>query len=205
MKLKLLVAFSFLATIVLPSHAASLSKRYSYFTINGKTSAEIERELQRRGPKVGSTGSRHPGATEMEFRTRLEFSERGNVCSVSKATVRLKARLILPRWRQRKRAKREMAIIWDTLSADIKRHEESHVIIAKNHARELEKRLERLRTSRGCDEVERMAEKTTKEVLAKHDEAQQRFDRIEGISFERRMLRLLRYRLQQIEAGRLPG
>ncbi len=205
MKLKLLVAAACLLAMGWPSHAASLSKRYSYFSINGKTSAEIETELQRRGPKVGSTGSRHPGATEMEFRTRLEFAERRKTCTVSKATVRLKARLILPRWRQRKRAKRELAIIWDTLSADIKRHEESHVIIAKNHARKLEKRLERLRSSRGCDEVEQMAEQTTREVLAEHDLAQQRFDRIEGISFERRMLRLLRYRLQQIEAGRLPG
>lgn len=205
MKLKLLVALIYLAVSVVPSHAASLSKRYSYFSINGKTGVEIETELARRGPKVGSTGLRHPGATEMEFRTRLEFSENRGTCRVSKATVRLKARLILPRWRQRKRAKRELAIIWDTLSADIKRHEESHVIIAKNHARELENRLEQLRSRRGCDEVERKAEKTTKEVLAKHDRAQQRFDRIEGISFEKRMLRLLRYRLQQIESGRLPG
>jgi predicted secreted Zn-dependent protease len=31
------------------------------------------------------------------------------------------------------------------------------------------------------------------------------FDRVEGKNFESRIIRLLKYRLEQIEAGRLPG
>ena len=135
----------------------------------------------------------------------MEFTEKSSSCAVTKADVQLKARIILPRWRQRKRAKRDLAIIWDTLSADIKRHEESHVIIAKNHARELETRLRKIRSRKGCEDAEAKTKKITQEILDKHDREQQRFDRIEGISFEKRMLRLLKYRLQQIEAGRLPG
>jgi predicted secreted Zn-dependent protease len=40
-------------------------------------------------------------------------------------------------------------------------------------------------------------------VLAKHDDAQERFDRVEGINFENRLLRLLKYRIERIEDGRL--
>jgi predicted secreted Zn-dependent protease len=37
-------------------------------------------------------------------------------------------------------------------------------------------------------------------VLAKLEKAQNDFDKVEGINFERRLIRLLIYRLQRIEA-----
>ena len=36
-----------------------------------------------------------------------------------------------------------MALLWDTLAADIKRHEERHAEIARNHARKPEDELPR--------------------------------------------------------------
>ncbi len=186
-----------------PAHAADLAKRYSYFSIRGTTLEEIEKELNRHGPKVKSTGSRHPGATEMEFRTRLKYRDRGNICEIASSQVSLSVKMILPRWRRSARASRETAIIWDTLASDIKRHEESHVVIAKNHAMELEKTLGKLKSRRGCGDLQNRVAVETDRILARHDAAQERFDRIEGINFERRMTRLLRYRIERIEDGRL--
>ncbi len=196
-------AAAFLAPVAaLPAHSASVSKTYSYFSIGGKTLGEIEKELDRRGPKVESTGQRHPGATTMEFTTRLTFED-GKRCRVANADVRVKARIKLPRWRARSSASRETSLVWDTLSSDIKRHEESHVIIAKNHARELEHALKAMGTLQDCETAKAKAKKITDRVLAKHDDAQERFDRVEGINFENRLLRLLKYRIERIEDGRL--
>mgnify|MGYP003700697785 FL=1 len=38
--------------------------------------------------------------------------------------------------------------------------------------------------------------------MQKHDQAQERFDRVEGKTFEDRMMRLLTYRLQRMEKRR---
>ena len=103
-----------------------------------------------------------------------------------------------------RRAEKEVRLIWDTLARDIKRHEESHLSIAKNHGRRLEDRLKALPRRRRCAVLAAEVEKTTARVLAEHDAAQEHFDRVESINFESRFLRLLRYRLEQIEAGRLP-
>lgn len=197
------VALISLAMPSAPAGAASVSKSYSYFSIGGNTLGEIEKELERRGPQVNSTGQRHPGATTMEFTTRMTFKE-GDRCAIADAHVRVKARIKLPRWRARSRASRETSVVWDTLSSDIKRHEESHVIIAKNHARELEKALLSLDSQNDCDTVKAKAKQVTERVLEKHDDAQERFDRVEGINFENRLLRLLQYRIERIEDGRLP-
>lgn len=185
------------------AHAASVAKTYSYFTVGGTTVEEIERELKRRGPQVKSTGSRHPGATRMEFTSRVGYSEANGRCSVVSAAVTVKANMILPRWNRRGAASPDTRLIWDTLSADIRRHEESHVVIAKNHARELEEALRTVPRQRDCAAAQARVKEITARILARHDEAQDSFDRIEGRNFESRLLRLLQYRIERIESGQL--
>ena len=186
--------FVFAFATAFPAQAASLSKTYSYFNIGGLTLTEIEKELERRGPKLSGTGKRHPGATRMDFNTRLGYRERNGRCAITEARVTVKADVILPRWRQRG-AESDVRLIWETLSSDIKRHEESHVIIARNYARELEDALKAVRPERTCDQTAAKAKQVNDRILARHDAAQDEFDRIEGINFESRILRLLEYRL----------
>lgn len=185
------------------AQAASLSRTYSYFPVGGITVEEIEQELKRRGPQVSSSNMRHPGATRMEFKTRISYGQARGRCAVTKAIVTVGVKMILPRWTQRKRASPDTRLIWDTLAADIKRHEESHVVIAMNHARELEKALQALPPQRDCKAAEEKAGQISAQILATHDIEQDRFDRIEAKNFENRFLRLLEYRLERIEAGKL--
>ena len=201
MSMKKITLAAFMLTFAATSASgASISRTYSYFTIGGNTIEEIESELRKRGPQVKSTGMRHPGATRMEFTTRVGYGEQNGRCGVVEAKVELKANMILPKWRSRKSAEDDTRLIWDTLSADIKRHEESHVVIARNHARDLEDALKKIRRERSCQAAQAKAAETQQRILAKHDRAQERFDRIESINFESRLLRLLRYRVERLEA-----
>lgn len=199
----LLAAIALVAVSALPLSAAELSMSYSYFPIGGRTLPEIERQLQARGPRLESTGQRHPGATNMRFTTQVDYADERRRCRVADARVKVKARVILPDWRDRRRADGDVRLIWDTLSRDIKRHEESHLSIAKNHARLLEDTLKDLPWRKNCAAMAAEVEAATARILAEHDAAQEHFDRVESINFESRMMRLLRYRLEQIEAGRL--
>ena len=201
MKHMLAGAIAILAT-TLAAEAASVSRSYSYFSIGGQTLSEIETELQRRGPILGSTGNRHPGATRMEFKTRIGYQESGRRCSVSEADVQISADVHLPRWRNRSGAQLDTALMWDTLSADIKRHEEGHIVIARTFAQRMEQSLLGVRNAASCEEAAATAEGISKRLLAEHDAEQARYDNVESINFESRMLRLLEYRLQRIEDAR---
>lgn len=203
MKRKLLFVCAGLVLMAGASSAQTVSRSYSYFTIGGITLQEIDEELSRRGPKVSSTGKRHPGATQMQFSIRYTYASTTGWCRIEKADVSVKAKMILPQWRARGRSDPDTRLIWDTLSSDIRRHEESHVQIAKDHARKLGDALEAIGRRGNCDEVKSAASVITARILAEHDAAQARFDRIESINFENRMMRLLSYRMQQIEAGRI--
>lgn len=185
------------AAIVPAADAQTVTKSYSYFTVGGTTLEELDKELYARGPRIQATGRRHPGATQMQFSSRITYASTDRWCRVDTANVSVKAKIILPRWGQRKGADGDTRLVWDTLSSDIKRHEESHVQIAKQHARELEQALKGLGRRGGCDALKREAAQTSERILARHDEAQARFDRVEAINFENRMMRLLSYRLER--------
>lgn len=185
-----------------PAPAANLVKSYSYFTVGGRTLDEIEAQLSRNGPHVRTTGHRHPGATRLSFTTRLGFAEGPGSCRIVSAAVTVKANVILPRWKRPRNAEAGLKLFWDTLSADIKRHEESHIVIARNHGRELEQALEAIGRQKDCAAARAKAKAVSDRILARHDRAQLDFDRVEGINFESRILRLLAYRIQRLESAR---
>ena len=192
--------FCAMPVVMLPANASAepaIAKTYSYFRIGGRTAEDLDKELERRGPVTQSTGHRHPGATEIKFGGDVTYVERGDRCSVGGVKVTLRTHLILPRWSNRRRAEADLGVIWDTLSADIKRHEERHAAIARNHARELERELLSLGSGKGCDALEKKVGDTTKRILEQHDRQQLRFDQVESKNFDARMGRLLHYRMDR--------
>lgn len=178
--------------------APVIKKTYSYFDISGLTGAELERELSKYGPMLDETGVRHPGATKIRLGGSVDYQKTGGKCRVLDATVTLETHLTLPRWINRSKADRDTVLIWDTLSSDIKRHEERHAEIARQHARKLEKALEALHPQRTCKLMEARVDTTSKSIIDKHAADQERFDRVEAASFERRMLRMLRFKVEKL-------
>ncbi|MDF1607429.1 DUF922 domain-containing protein [Hoeflea sp. YIM 152468] len=178
-----------------------ITKTYAYFTVGGLTGADLERELSKHGPVLSKSGIRHPGATRIKLGGSVKYKNAGGKCRVVAATVKLETHLTLPRWKNRSKADRQTVLIWDTLSSDIKRHEERHAEIARQYARKLEKALEALRPEPTCKLMEARASQTSKSIIDKHAADQERYDRVEAASFERRMLRMLRFKVEKLRSG----
>ncbi|MCO5729987.1 DUF922 domain-containing Zn-dependent protease [Rhizobium sp. SSA_523] len=183
--------------LTLPGPALSqpaIAKTYSYFTIAGRTAEDLDSELSRRGPLTRGNGFRHPGATEIKFGGEVTYKDSGSTCAIGDVKITLKTKIILPRWKNRRQATGSLALIWDTLSADIKRHEERHAEIARSYARRLEQSLRALPTASTCSAMEESVGKITHKIIDEHDRDQLRFDLVEAKNFDARMMRLLKYR-----------
>lgn len=200
MKLASSVAIAALSFAALsPAGAASLHRSYAYFTIHGNTAAALDRELRRRGPFLESDGERHAGASTMRFDTMVKYAQNGRTCRIAKADVTLHVTITLPRWRAAQPADPYLAIVWDVLSADIRRHEERHVAIARGHANRLEASLRRLPAMRDCDLLKQKVERTTRTELARDEADQTAFDREEQANFRKRFTRLLDHRMKSLQ------
>jgi predicted secreted Zn-dependent protease len=170
-------------------------KTITYFSIGGTTAADLDREMLSRGPISSVTGHRHPGATRIKFAGTATFVGKDGRCVIGGAKVTLSTRIMLPRWSNRRKASAQLGLIWDTLSADIRRHEERHAEIARYHARDLEQRILTLRPASDCTRLKDKVAELSRLAIEDHDKDQRRFDRIEAINFENRMIRLLKYRI----------
>lgn len=191
-----------LTLLVATSHvnAASIHKTIRYYDINGKTAADLDKALSASGPFLKKTGQHHPGAAQIRFDAKVRYGRNsGDVrCKVQDVYVNIHAKVTLPRWKQRRRASIELALIWDTLLRDIRRHEESHIVIARSYASEMERQIRALYTRRDCSTLRADIDKLTSKLMEQHDKAQERFDRVETINFESRFERLLTYRMEQM-------
>ncbi|MEZ5808405.1 MAG: DUF922 domain-containing protein [Zhengella sp.] len=173
-----------------PCLAAEISTAKKYYQIGGATVQEIQRQLERHGPRLGGHKG-HPAATRMEFKTRVEYAEKASACRISQVRVRLVATMTLPRWKRPGGASPETARFWNALDQDILRHENHHVDIAADHARKLERALDRLPARNRCAALEKEVGRVTDRIMKANDEAHAAFDRKEGNEFERRLEKLI--------------
>jgi len=89
-------------------------------------------------------------------------------------------------------------VLWDSLSGDIKRHEERHAESATQHAHQMEQALKSLPAQKTCEAMQAMVARTTDQQIALHDEDQRRFDAVEMANFEARVMRLVKERQAQM-------
>ena len=84
-----------------------------------------------RGPEVKSTGDKHSGAAQMGFTSQIGYPDVKGGGAIVSVQVAIKTKVILPRWRQNGKWKQNVKLICNTLSSDIKCHEENNMVIAK--------------------------------------------------------------------------
>lgn len=172
-------------------------KTIRYFPIHGKTAAELDHQLETKGPHTSNSGARHPGATKIRFGGTMNYLKSPGRCTIDNIKVTVAITIIMPTWKNRSRTNKGLNLIWDTLSSDIKRHEERHAEIAVQHARDLDRRLKALSPTSTCEAMADKVSALTDTVTDEHDADQIRFDRIEAVNFNARMTRLLQYRSQK--------
>lgn len=194
--LKLVLGVAILFTACAPAIRAEVifDKSVRYYAVGGRSATEIDRELARRGPMSRNTGMRHPGTTQITFGGEVSYVAQAGRCRVGAVKVKLKTRITLPSWKNRAKAGPQMMLIWDTLAADIRRHEERHVEIALNNARALDERLRAMPPARNCAALQKKTAEMTNETTASHDAEQAHFDKVEAINFQKRLERLIRHR-----------
>ncbi|WP_439271239.1 DUF922 domain-containing Zn-dependent protease [Pseudochrobactrum sp. HB0163] len=179
------------------ANAASVSRSYRYFPVYGKTAEQLDKSLAQNGPKLENSGESHPGSARIAFSASVKYKSDGKYCRISDVRAHVRATINLPSWRNRRHASADTILVWETLVKDIRRHEESHIVIARAHASELERQIRNMRYERNCTALRANVDKITSDIFASHDREQQRFDRVETINFEKRFERLLTLNLEK--------
>jgi predicted secreted Zn-dependent protease len=202
MKRTIGIAFLVAAATCVNAGAATISERTTYFAVRGSTLEQLDRELNRKGPTAGTSGDRHPGATQVSFGGRIAYAPDKRGCKVGRTSFTLKLNKILPRWNPPRSASGATVIVWRTLAQDIARHEADHAKIARSYVNRMESAVRNLGPRPTCKAMEAAVDATTARYLKEHEQAQRNFDLIEGREVNWRLKRLLDRNIRDAVAER---
>ena len=153
-----------------------------YYQVGGTTLKQIDQEIKNKGPRV--KGIKHAVAVaNIKMTPDVSFIPTPRGCAVRRARIKVRATVILPRWKNRKNADKKLGQTWDNLDRYTRLHEATHVAIADKHARRLEKDLEAISIRRSCEEAGKQAKKVIAKAMKKHEREQSNFDTSEKKRF----------------------
>lgn len=147
--------------------------KYSYYTVSGRTPAEIYRAILKRGPTV--EGNKALASTSAVAEQDGDLTESPSSCLISDYRLKLSFTVRLPRIQNEAVLPPADRQLWRQFSAFLKQHELRHTQLWLSCAADLERQVTGLK-ARTCKEASRRAAATWKKSLARCDRLQEAFD-----------------------------
>jgi len=175
-QLALCAAFILFAAIKTAS-AAEVERFYEYYPVSAASIAELQKAFSNSGPYLAQSGQRHAAATAIKFQNQLDLRQKGGLCAVAQANIRIIAKIYLPRWQEEEEINDpKLASFWNQIGQDISRHEAQHIEIAYTYALSMEHELRSLPARRKCARLQADAEAVMRRLIRNESAAQAKFD-----------------------------
>ncbi|MEP5727976.1 MAG: DUF922 domain-containing protein [Sulfitobacter sp.] len=155
-----------------------------YYKISGTTTAALDSEIRRKGPKING-GSHAVAIARIKMFPKVTYQVVGNNCKVESAKVTVDARVTLPKWTSRRVASAKLGEAWDNIDRYTRLHEATHVNIAFKYAKQIEDNVLALPAMTSCDRLRAKTKTVVDKYLKEHDIAQRKFDADEQKRFSK--------------------
>lgn len=182
----LIIAFAALATGSPQAAVAEpiLKQTNTTYDIRGSNIRELKAAMRAHGPSsVGSNSAEHNtiivGQTATSISWTYQYIKERNGCFPNNVTVTLVARVLLPLWNDKLHATYALQDEWDRYRLEVERHEQRHVEIAYEGARNLERGIKTARADK-CEDLKAVIRTITDSHLEQTRQKQHEFDAREG-------------------------
>ncbi|MGI9366427.1 MAG: DUF922 domain-containing protein [Rhizobiaceae bacterium] len=153
-----------------------------YYKISGDSTAALDSEIRKKGPKLN--GGLHAIAiARIKMFPNISYKRTNKGCEIADAKVAVDAKVTLPKWTGRETASGEMGEAWDNIDRYTRLHEATHVNIAFSYARKIEKSVLALKPVANCGDMRAITKRIVDNHLQDHDKAQKQFDADEQARF----------------------
>jgi predicted secreted Zn-dependent protease len=154
---------------------------YEYYSVAGKSAAEIHNNMIRRGPHL--SGKNAYALTTMKSAQTGKLIQ-GKTCRVSDYNVNMSFKMRLPRLRDGVKLSGAERGRWNAFAAFVRRHEETHRAIWLGCAKEMERRVRAI-SAKSCGAWEAAEKKIVAAVVSSCNAKHQAFDAAEQRSLAR--------------------
>jgi predicted secreted Zn-dependent protease len=159
----------------LPAVALDVTRDSQSYVVEGANTAEIRASLDRLGPLDPNTGRRFDAYTRWYLEWRFDSHNSWQGCEITRVWTLLRVTMLLPRHNSPSSLPETVREEWTRYLQRLVLHEEGHVRIPSEAAREIETALDRLHRS-DCATLEREANRIGNEALQRARATEQGYD-----------------------------
>lgn len=153
--------------------ATSSSVTTGYYDISGSNDRELDRSIREQGPMSGHAFA----VTQMQILpVKITPVETATGCKIGAASFKVKAKMILPRWKDRSNADAELRTGFDNYADYALIHEKTHVRIGEAAAMAMGEAVNQIPEQENCDELYAKVKSTIAKIQRKHVSLQLAFD-----------------------------
>lgn len=157
-----------------------LNEKTTFYSVKGSTGREIFKSMIDNGPKVGGPNGHALATTEYKYDVRnIDVEIRGGRCIPIDLDVHVDVKYTYPKWLGSSAARATTRAAWRDFYKSVTWHEQQHVKIALDYARDYRKALMRTRllAKENCTKASFISAWRTTSAALKHNRRQKSFDR----------------------------
>ena len=159
----------------LPAAALEVIRDNQIYMVKGDDAEAIRASLDRLGPIDPATGRRFDASTRWNLEWRFDSHNSWQGCEISRVWTQLKVTMVTPRHGSPSSLPEPLRQEWTRYVQRLALHEEGHVRIPSDAARDIEIALNRLQRS-DCATLEREANRIGNEILQRARGAERGYD-----------------------------
>lgn len=153
-----------------------------YYDVKGTTFKQLDQQIALHGPTVPGVG-KAVASTNIRMLPDIRFKESTNGCEIDRVNIKVIAKVILPKLRDRSKASQSLRPAFSNIERYAREHEAVHVKIADEHAEKAENAIRQLLPESSCAILRSKADASFKSVMTEHQAAQLKFDADEKLRF----------------------
>lgn len=167
--------FLVLALASLPATALEVFRDNQTYLIQGDSAEAIRASLDRLGPIDPATGRRFDALTRWTLQWRFDSRSSFNSCEIARTWTSLRVTMQFPSHGKPSSLSEALRQEWTTYLQRLSQHEEGHVRIPSDAARDIETALDRLRRP-DCPSLEQEANRVANEILQRAQATERNYD-----------------------------
>lgn len=146
------------------------------YPVSGRTAVEIRQSLNRNTP-VRLDGNPFDAYTKWDIDWRIRWFENSDgTCRLTQVSTHVRIRTTLPGLLDPDSLSPDVADRWRRYRQALVAHESGHADIGVAAAREIEHELMRLELQPTCDQLANAANRSAREIIARHARMEKRYD-----------------------------
>lgn len=156
----------------------TVSVRYKYYPIRGRTDTELRSQMSQKGPLDALEGRRYDAYTAWTVNWSYRYKSVGKQCTIASVQTKVGITFTLPKWQPASGTPRSLKAEWKQYLAALQTHEDGHKYHGIAAGQDVIRTLSRFPSAASCSTLGTTANQAAQQIIQRYNQKDIEYDRL---------------------------